>query len=66
VGGTSGMHRRGQRSVQGFGESPKERDHSEDPRRRWEAGIKMDVKEIGWEVCRGFSWLRLGTGGQLL
>jgi hypothetical protein len=31
-------------------ESPKERDHSEDPRRRWEGGIRMDPSEIGWGV----------------
>jgi hypothetical protein len=26
-----------------------ERDHLENPRRRWEDNIKMDLKEIGWE-----------------
>jgi hypothetical protein len=28
-------------------ESLNERDHSEDPRRRWEDGIRMDLREIG-------------------
>jgi hypothetical protein len=28
------------------GKSPLER-----PRRRWEAGIKMDLREIGWRGC---------------
>jgi hypothetical protein len=30
------------------------------PRRRWEAGIRMDLREIG------FDWLRLRTGSELL
>jgi hypothetical protein len=36
------------------------------PRRRWEFGIKMDLREIGWGVWSGFTWLRIGTGGGLL
>jgi hypothetical protein len=36
------------------------------PRRRWEDGIKMDLREIGWGVWSGFSWLRIGTVGGLL
>jgi hypothetical protein len=36
----------------------------ERPRRRWEDGIKMDLREIGWEgVLSGFTWLRIGTIG---
>jgi hypothetical protein len=38
----------------------------EKPRRRWEDGIKMDLRETGWEVWSGFTWLRLGTVGGLL
>jgi hypothetical protein len=30
------------------------------PRRIWENGIKMDLREIGWGVWSGFTWLRLG------
>jgi hypothetical protein len=30
------------------------------PGRRWENGIRMDLREIG------FDWLRIGTGGELL
>jgi hypothetical protein len=37
----------------------------ESPRRRWEDGIKMDLREISW-VWSGFIWLRIGTGGGLL
>jgi hypothetical protein len=36
------------------------------PRRRWEDGIRMDLREIGWGVWIGFDWLRIGTGGGLL
>jgi hypothetical protein len=35
------------------------------PRRRWEDGIRIDLREIGW-VWSGFSWLRIGTCGGLL
>jgi hypothetical protein len=37
------------------GKRPRER-----PRRRWEDGIRMDLRGIG------SSWLRIGTGGGLL
>jgi hypothetical protein len=43
------------------GERPLER-----PRPRWEDGLKMDLREIGWWVCSGFTWLRIGTVGGLL
>jgi hypothetical protein len=36
------------------------------PRRRWEGGIRMDLREIGVGVWIGFDWLRIGTGGGLL
>jgi hypothetical protein len=34
-------------------------------KRRWEDGIKMDLREIGWgwNAC---IWLRIGTGSGLL
>jgi hypothetical protein len=28
-------------------------------------GIRMDLREIGWGVLIGFTWLRIGTGGGL-
>jgi hypothetical protein len=38
-------------------ESPKERDHWEErPRRRWEDGIGMDLRDIG---LGGVDWIRL-------
>jgi hypothetical protein len=36
------------------------------PRRRWEYGIIMDLREIGLGVWIGFDCLRIGTGGWLL
>jgi hypothetical protein len=36
------------------------------PRRRWEEGIRMVLREIGLGVWIGFDWLRIGTGGGLL
>jgi hypothetical protein len=35
-------------------------------RRRWEDGIRMDLREIGLGVWIGFDWLKTGTGGGLL
>jgi hypothetical protein len=32
------------------------------PRRRWEDGIRMDLREIGWESRS--RWLRIGTVGR--
>jgi hypothetical protein len=36
------------------------------PRRRWEANIKMDLREVAWGAWTGSIWLRIGTGGGLL
>jgi hypothetical protein len=33
------------------------------PRRRWEVGIRMDLREAGRSRS---SWLRIGAGGRLL
>jgi hypothetical protein len=30
-------------------------------KRRWENGIKMDLREISWVVWSGFSWLKAGS-----
>jgi hypothetical protein len=38
----------------------------ERPRCRCEDWIKMDLREIGWGVWSGFTWLRIGTVGGLL
>jgi hypothetical protein len=36
------------------------------PRRRWEDGIRMALREIGLGLWIGFDCLRTGTGGGLL
>jgi hypothetical protein len=36
------------------------------PRRRWEDGIRMDLREIGLGGWIGFDWLRTGICGGLL
>jgi hypothetical protein len=38
----------------------------ERPRRRWEDGIKTDLRKTGWGVWSGFTWLRIGITGGLL
>jgi hypothetical protein len=35
----------------------------ERPRHRWEYVIRMDLREIGWGLWSGFTWLRIGSGG---
>jgi hypothetical protein len=35
-------------------------------RHRWEGGIRMDLREIGWGMWSGCSWRRVGAGGGLL
>jgi hypothetical protein len=37
------------------------------PRHRWDDGIRMDLREIGWgRVWIGLNWLWIGTSGGLL
>jgi hypothetical protein len=36
------------------------------PRRRWEEGFRMDLREIGWGVQSESSLLRIGAGDGLL
>jgi hypothetical protein len=43
-------------------ESPKEKDHLKN---QGVGGIKMDLREIGWGVWSGLTWLRIGTFGWL-
>jgi hypothetical protein len=45
---------------------PKGRRPLERPRRRWEDGIKLDLRDIVWGVWSGFTWLRIGTVGGML
>jgi hypothetical protein len=36
------------------------------PRHRREDNIKMDLHAVGWGTWTGLSWLRIGTGDELL
>jgi hypothetical protein len=45
---------------------PEERNPHGRPRRGWEDGITMDLRETGWGVWIGSSRLRIGTGGGIL
>jgi hypothetical protein len=57
---------REEESVQGFGGKARKKEPLGRPRRRWEDGIRMDLRVIGWGLRIGFDWLRIGTGGELL
>jgi hypothetical protein len=48
VGGTCGTHGREEECVQGFDGKAKGKRPLGRPRRRWEDGIRMDLREIGW------------------
>jgi hypothetical protein len=39
-------------------ESPRKGDHLGKPRRRWEDGVRMDLREIGWGGG-GVDWIRM-------
>jgi hypothetical protein len=47
-------------------ENAKRKSSLERPSRRWEDGVKMDLREIVWGVWIGFIWLRIGTFSGLL
>jgi hypothetical protein len=59
--------RTGEESVQGLVGKPEGKRPFRRLKRRWEDGIKMDLREIGWvggwNAC---IWLRIGTGSGLL
>jgi hypothetical protein len=52
VGGTCGTHGRGEESVRVLVRKPEEKRPLVRPRPRWEDGIRMDLREIGWGECR--------------
>jgi hypothetical protein len=51
VGGACDTHGRGEKRVLGFGGKAQRKSSLGRPRRGWEDGIKMDLKELGWGVC---------------
>jgi hypothetical protein len=52
VGGTCGTHRRGEKSVNVLVKKPEGKRKLGRPRCRWEDGIRMGLREIGWWGCR--------------
>jgi hypothetical protein len=66
LGGACGTHGIGEERAQGFGGKARRKRPLERPRRRWDDGMKMDLREIGLGVWSGLSWLRIGTVGGLL
>jgi hypothetical protein len=60
--GTHGKERKLYKVLVG---KPKGKRPLEIPRRRWEDGIRMDLRVIGWGGLIGFHWLRIGTNGEL-
>jgi hypothetical protein len=56
VGGTCGTHRRGEESVQVLVGKPEGKRPLRRPRRRWEDGMRLDLREIG---LGGVDWIRL-------
>jgi hypothetical protein len=47
-------------------ENPMERGHLEDQDVDDRMGFRLDLREIGWGVESGFSWLRIEGGGEFL
>jgi hypothetical protein len=66
VGGACGTHGEGRNVYRVLVGKPEGKRPLGSPRRRWEDGIKMDLREIGWGVWSGFTWLRTGIVGGLL
>jgi hypothetical protein len=64
VGSACGTRGRGEKSVQDFGGKAEGKRPLGGPRRRWEDGLRMDLR-VGC-VGIGFDWLRIGTGGDVL
>jgi hypothetical protein len=66
VGGACGTHGREEKMYKVLVGRPEGKRPLGRPRRSWQDGIRMDLREIGWGVRIGFDWLRTGTGGGLL
>jgi hypothetical protein len=66
MGRECGTQGREEKSVQVWVGKPEGKGPLGRPKRRWEDGIRMDLREIGWGVWIGFDWLRIWTGGELL
>jgi hypothetical protein len=58
VGGACGTHGRGEKVYKVLVGKPERRIPLGRPRRRWEDGVRIDLREIGLGVWIGFDWLR--------
>jgi hypothetical protein len=56
MGGACGTHGRGEKLYRVLVGKPEGKRPLGSPRRRWEYGIKMDLREIGWG---GVEWIHL-------
>jgi hypothetical protein len=56
VGRACGTHGRGEKRARGFGGKARMIKPLERPRRRWEDGIRMDLREMSWW---GVEWIHL-------
>jgi hypothetical protein len=56
VGGACGTHGRGDECVQGCDGKARRKEINRRPRRRWDDGIRMDLREIGWG---SLDWIQL-------
>jgi hypothetical protein len=50
------MHGKGEKSFQGFGGKAQRKETSLKTKHRWEDGIRMDLREIGWGSVE---WIQL-------
>jgi hypothetical protein len=57
VGGSCGTHEREGKVYSVLVGNPEVKSRLERPRRRWEGGIKMGLKEVGWGW--GLEWIHL-------
>jgi hypothetical protein len=64
VGGACGTHE-GRKLYRLLVRKPEGKRALERPRRRWQDGIRVDLREIGWRVWSGFTLFRITTGGGL-
>jgi hypothetical protein len=56
MGGACGTRGRGEKHVKGLVGKPEGKRPLRKSRRRWEVGMKMDLREIGWGVVE---WIHL-------
>jgi hypothetical protein len=66
VGRECGSHGRDRKVCRVLVEKPERKRPPERPRYRWEDGIRMGLRETGWGVQSGSSWLRIGANGGTL